>query len=291
MLMSRANRRVFGRNGIFLKIIKRHNFGEVVGWEFGWSPVGRPMMTAICYRIGPVLIDTALAHMRPQVLEMVERENIKSVLLTHYHEDHSGNAAEIKAKFKIPIYGERRTAEKLSRPYKIFPYQHLMWGAATPVEIKTLPPGAFEENGLRIVPVYTPGHSKDHTAYLFEEKGWLFSGDLYLSSQIKYFRADEKILDQINSLKKVMSLDFDALFCSHHPRPVDGKKFIAQKLQYLEDLYGKVADLAIRGMDESGIMKELHLKEDLKIKWLCFGNVSMKNIVRSVIESLLRGGA
>ena len=268
-----------------MKFVKKHEFGKVRGWEFGWSPVGHPLMTVLCYRVGPVLIDTALAHMRSAVLEMVKQEGIKAVLLTHCHEDHSGNASTIKDNCGIPLYGGEMTAEKLSRPSRILPYQHLVWGAATPVHIKILPP-VWEGFGLRFLPIPTPGHSRDHIAYLVPDEGWLFSGDLYLSSHIKYFRADERIEDQIVSLKKVLTLDFDALFCAHHPKPTKGKDFIRKKLQYLEDLYGKIAELALKGMDSATIMKTLHLQEAWGIKLLCLGNVSMENLVRSVLRSL-----
>lgn len=244
-------------------------------------------MTTICYRAGPVLIDTGLAHMRGAVLEMVEqeRDNIQAVLLTHYHEDHSGNAAAIKSRFSIPVYGSMETASKLVSSYRIFPYQHLMWGAADPVAIDFLP-DRLEGNGISFEPVHTPGHSKDHTVYLVPERGWLFSGDLYLSHQIKFFRADERIEDQIRSLKKVLTLDFKALFCGHHPQQKKGKDYITRKLQYLEDIYGSVAEQAAKGMTAPEVMKALRLKEAKMVKWICFGNVSMENMVRSVMRSL-----
>ncbi len=270
-----------------MRILKKYDFGEVQGWELGWSPVGRPLMTTICYRAGPVLIDTGLPHMRAEVLDIVssERKNIKAVLLTHHHEDHSGNAAAIKNSFNIPVHGSLETARKLARPYRIFPYQHLMWGATDPVDVAPLP-DAWENNGFCFKPVHTPGHSRDHTVYLAPERGWLFSGDLYLSHHIKFFRADERIDDQIRSLKKVRTLDFEALFCGHHPQPENGRDCIIRKLQYMEDFYGKVAGLAAKGMNASEVMKSLRLKEASMVKWICFGNVSMKNMVRSVMQSL-----
>lgn len=271
-----------------MRWIKQHDFGKVCGWELGWSPVGKPLMTTLCYRTGSVLIDTGLPHMRPEVLQIVGKSPVKAVFLTHYHEDHSGNAAAVKASFNVPVYGSGKTAEKLSRPYRIFPYQHLMWGATEPLEVEAFPEhsGKLEINGLCFTPIHTPGHSKDHTAYLVAEYGWLFSGDLYLSDRIKFFRADEKIDEQIKTLKKVLTLDFDALFCGHHPVPENGKAALAAKLQYLEDFYGKVAALAQKGLRDAEIMKTLNLKEQKFVKLLCFGNVSMKHMVRSVIRSL-----
>lgn len=272
-----------------MRIFKERHFGNVTGYELGWSPVGRPMMTCLCYRVGPLLIDTGMRHMRSAVVNMAGQTGIEAVFLTHYHEDHSGNAGALRTRFGIPVFGSEPAVQKLRRPHKIFPYQHLMWGAADPVTVDIFP-GIWKQAGFRFESVHTPGHSKDHLVYLEPNHGWLFSGDLYLAHQIKYFRADEHIDEQIGSLKKVLSLDFDALFCAHRPQPVNGKHYIRKKLQYLEDFFGQVAALAKRGMNENQIMRQLHLKEQHLIKWMCFGNVSMKNMVRSVMRSLSKTG-
>lgn len=270
-----------------MKILKKHDFGEVTGWEVGWSPAGRPIMTVFFFVIKDLMIDTGLRHMRSETINIACRNNIRNILLTHYHEDHSGNAAVISKTTGSRVYAHPLTARKLHSGYRIFPYQHLMWGKADPVEVRYAP-DLWEGQGFCLEPVLTPGHSPDHLCYYDRKNGRLFSGDLYLSARIKYFRADEHISQQITSLKKVLSLDFDALFCAHRPMARHGKAAIAKKLQYLEDFYGRVSALAEQGLDEKAIMHRLKLKEQYFIKWMCFGNVSMKNMVRSVIDSACR---
>lgn len=161
----------------------------------------------------------------------------------------------------------------------------LMWGANEPVALEDFP-GICEQSGFRFEAFATPGHSRDHMVYFEPGNGWLFSGDLYLSHHIKYFHTDEYMAEQIDSLKKVLALDFDALFCGHRPQPQNGRARIRQKLQFLEDFAGRVTELAKGGMDETAIMKALHLREQRLIKWMCFGNVSMKNMVRSTIRAI-----
>ncbi len=41
------------------------------------------------------------------------------------------------------------------------------------------------------IAVHAPGHSPDMTCYLEAERGWLFTGDLYITSKPCFFRADE----------------------------------------------------------------------------------------------------
>ena len=267
-----------------MRIYKHKPFGPVNAFELGWSPVGRPIMTVHLYIIGRVMIDTGLRHMRGAACAVARRHGVRAVLLTHYHEDHSGNAAAIKERLDIPVYASPLTCRKMEHPTRIFPYQHLMWGTADPLTPAPLPE-VFNENGFSFVPIHTPGHSKDHTVFLEPREGWLFSGDLYLSDRIKYFRADENIADQIKSLRRVLAYDFNTLFCAHRPEIVNGRQSLTRKLDYLENFYGSVAQLAGQGMDQDRIMRQLRLKEVLSIKLMCFGNVSMKNMVRSVIKT------
>ncbi len=268
-----------------MKTIKKHKFGNVYAYELGYSAVGRPLMTVNCYVVGDILIDTGQSHMSRAVLDIVKAHKISAVLLTHHHEDHSGNAAVIKKAFDIPIQAHSLTIDKMKDSYKIFPYQHWVWGATTPVRLDSFIPDFYEHENLKFQLIHAPGHSKDHSVFLEVNHGWLFSGDLYLGDRIKYFRADEKIEEQIASIRNVLSYEFDSLYCSHNPRPINGKRYLAAKLQFLEDFYGNVSILADHGLDEKKIMRQLQLKEQRMIKLICFGNVSMRNMVRSVITA------
>lgn len=181
-----------------MRFVKTYKFGDVKGYELGWSPFGHPMMTVYLYLVDDLMIDTGMAHMRREVLEITRDAGIQKALLTHHHEDHSGNAASLKDALKVTVYGH---------PY------------------------------------------------------------------------------QINSLKKILRFDFDAVLCSHHPKPANGKERIAEKLQFLEDICGGIRITWEKGYREMEIFRELGLKEQHFIKWFCFGNVSMRNAVRSPVRS------
>ena len=139
----------------------------------------------------------------------------------------------------------------------------------------------MESNRYSLVPVHTPGHSKDHMVFFEEANGWLFSGDLYLGQRIRYFRTDEKIFDQIESLKNILKLDFDALFCAHNPCPQNGKSKLKQKLQYLEDIVGQVQKLKENGFSKKAVFNRLDPKTDRSIKLMTMGNVSFANMLAS----------
>jgi glyoxylase-like metal-dependent hydrolase (beta-lactamase superfamily II) len=263
-----------------MNIFKRRQFGDIISYEAGFGPLGAPLMTVHMFLVGAVLIDTGQRNMRKTIVDALAGEKIDRILLTHHHEDHSGNAAALSRAHNVDVTGHPLTAEKMKQYYRIFPYQHLVWGKADPVAVSPLP-DKVEAGAFRLLPIHTPGHSKDHTVFLEQHRGWLFSGDLYLGDRIKYFRADEIITDQIRSLKKVLAHDFDVLVCAHNPRWEDGHRRLERKLNFLEDLYGEINGLLEKGYSPKEIIRMMRNREVRTVKLMCLGNVSFANIVRS----------
>lgn len=270
-----------------MKIHQKTDIGPVTAVELGRSPLGKPIMTTRIYLVDQILFDTGLSHCRKEVLGFVAENRVSSVYLTHHHEDHSGNAAAIKDKFSIPVSGHPITIEKMRKPLPIFPYQHFMWGASQALEVSPLPE-KIESNQFTFIPVETPGHSRDHTAYWEPNEGWLFSGDLYLADRIKYFRADEDLNDQIESLRKVLKLEFDALFCAHHPKFKKGKQHLQRKLDFLVSIREAVGHLLAQGKEHRQIIKEIGIEEPRLLRFLCWGNVRSDYIVLSAIEAVTK---
>lgn len=266
-----------------MRFCKIHQFNDgILGINSGWSLAGPPLMKVYCYIFDNIMIDTGLAHMEKEIVAIARENNVERIYLTHHHEDHSGNAAALGA-LGSEVYGHDLTRKKLEKGFPILPYQKYVWGRARPATVKGLPSEADTPSG-KIKPIPAPGHSKDHTVFFLPEKGIVFSGDLYLADRIKFFRSDEDIGLQIDSLKAVANLDFDNLLCSHNPRPQNGKRHIRAKLEFLEEFYGNVIHLWKKGLSERQILKRLRLKESYLVKYFCFGNVSMLNGVRSAVR-------
>ncbi len=268
-----------------MRYLKKKCFGEVKAYELGWAPVGRPFITVHFYIVDGICIDTAQQHMQKEVVELVKRHSVHRIILTHHHEDHSGNAACLKKECAIPVLGHPETVKKMKHPFKIFPYQYYAWGPARPVKMEMLPK-TVQSDHIHLQSIHTPGHSRDHTVFWEKNRGWLFSGDLFIAERIKYFRADEKMKDQIESLKKACCLDFDTLFCAHNPCIENGKIKLQKKLQFLEDVYGTVKRFHNQGLDMSETIEAIGMKENHMVKIFCMGNVSMKNMIRSAYSSL-----
>ncbi len=271
-----------------MNVVTRENYGPVTAYNLGFGPLGPPWMTVRCYRLGGLLIDTGQAHLRRRVLSLLASRPPGAVVLTHHHEDHSGNAAAIRKSFGPPVYGHPLTAVKMRSAFSIRPYQHYLWGRTQPLEILPLP-ALLEAAGRRLTPIHAPGHSKDHTVYLVADEGWLFSGDLFLGERIKYFRSDEDFADQIASLRQVLALDFEVLFCAHRPVLHQGRAALGRKLAFLEDLYGRISDLHRQGRGARAIVRALDPGRDLTARVLTLGNVSFGWMVRSALKSMEDG--
>ena len=75
-----------------MHIINSRQFGEIEAFQFGYGPVGRPFMSVYVYAVDGVIIDTGQSNMRKYVIEQLRNTQPHKILLTHHHEDHSGNA-------------------------------------------------------------------------------------------------------------------------------------------------------------------------------------------------------
>ena len=269
-----------------MKIVKKHPFNsQIMALELGYGIIGRPLMNVYCYLIGDTLIDCGQAKMAGEMKSFVLAHRIEQLLLTHNHEDHSGNAAMIAKTCGAAVMGHPETAHKMGHIRPILPYQHLIWGQSRAVAVSPLP-AVVASDGFRFLPIHTPGHSKDHTVYLEVQNGWLFSGDLYLGDRIKFFRSDEKIDQQIQSLQIVLQHDFESLFCAHNPVLKNGRDRLRRKLAYLEDITGAVGSLLTRGLPEKEIIRRLDHRQDRFVKFFTMGNASFANMVRSTIRAI-----
>lgn len=151
-----------------MNIIKTDYFGEVESIRLGYGPIGPPLMSVFMYVVDGLVIDTGQHHMQKYVVEQLKNKKLNQILLTHHHEDHSGNAAAIKKSHQISVCGHSLTAEKLRSSFNILPYQHYLWGKASPVDVRTLD-SPITTDRFTFIPIHTPGHSKD-LQFIFKKK-------------------------------------------------------------------------------------------------------------------------
>lgn len=268
-----------------MRIAKIHDLGAVTGFEAAIAPFGKPIKSVYLFKTGPILIDTGPSHLRQKIQTMVPKDKVNTILLTHHHEDHSGNAAALSRRCNAGIFLHPYGVAKLSKGFMILPYQHILFGKADRVNA-TACPTIVSAGNVELSAIHTPGHSKDHTVYYARNEGWLFTGDLYVGEKIRFFRVDEDINKQISSLEKVLELDFDTLFCSHRGRLTNGRTRIEKKCNYLKSFRENVQNLQQKGIGEGDIVKQLRVKNDTHLRLFTLGNISFLHMVRSALRAV-----
>ncbi len=259
-------------------IIKKIDNGLVsAGIKSGVFPL---QLIVYLYIVDGVLIDAGSANIQKMTKILLKNEKVNCVAITHVHEDHTGAAAWIKENMKIPVYINKNSIAEAMKKSDIPLYRRLVWGnrdgfVADPV------PLYIETGKYRLDVINAPGHQKDHVVYHEKNMGWLFTGDLYVSRRQVVAFKDENIGDAINSIKKILELDFDKILCGHSGVHFNGKEKFKSKLDFFLEIQEKVKTLEKEGISREEINRCLFPKKNLW-EFLSHGEWSSMNIVKSI---------
>lgn len=240
----------------------------------------------IVYRLGDTVIDTGPSNQWRHVKTFLSKQPVRQLLLTHHHEDHSGNAHRISQQFKILPKAPALAQRKLELGYKTPLLQKIVWGSPRPVKTQPLAETEYLTNGVKVVPVHTPGHAKDLTCFHIPEYGYFFSGDLFISRKLKLLRSDENLSLLLESINKVLKLDFDTLFCPHGGILEQGKQGLIDKKENILRICHDAQALFNQGLSFSEITEKVLGPEDM-ISKLSGGNFSKKNLIKEALTIAL----
>ncbi|WP_444932097.1 MBL fold metallo-hydrolase [Microbulbifer sp. SSSA002] len=238
--------------------------------------------TFIIYRLGDTIVDTGPSNQWRYVKWFVKNKPFKQLVLTHHHEDHSGNAGAIYKLTGIQPRAPKATIEILKRGFRIPPIQMLIWGKAGRAEAAPLPK-ELKFAGEKVTAIPTPGHAKDMTCYLLNDRGWVFTADLYVASHLKLLRKDESIPTLMESISKLLCYDFDTMLCPHRGVVENGKARLQAKYDYLMNLAVKARELERQGLPLNEITYRLLGRETL-MSLLSGYNFSKKNLIASCMR-------
>lgn len=241
--------------------------------------------SCIVYQIGNTVIDTGPAREWRIVRDFFQAKEIERALITHYHEDHSGNGKHFQQQLGCQVHSHAHNHDTLSNGFKLSLARKRAFGLVECFSPSELPAQVTTGNHLTLQPVHLPGHSHDMTGYFEPNEGWLFSGDLYIASKVKYMMAEEDVGQLIDSLRAALALEFDTLFCSHRGVIDDGKNALGRKLDFIVSLREEVAHLHERGLNARAITRKLLGREDAT-RLLSFNQLTKINVVRACLKSL-----
>lgn len=179
---------------------------------------------------GDVLIDTGFIGMKRALKRWLDKFNIKLVILTHAHVDHTWNAAYIKNLYKCKLALSKDDIENIdNRNIKSTPStnKHKNWTKLMNYGMKKFVPQKYKidmklnnnqtikKYGLDLKIVSLPGHTDGSIGVLY--KDYLFAGDALVNRkkqpQIAYQNQHNK--KALSSYQKIMELAPKIIFVGH----------------------------------------------------------------------------
>jgi glyoxylase-like metal-dependent hydrolase (beta-lactamase superfamily II) len=158
-------------------------------------PVSRPIDVlhlgrdrVICaYEVDGVIVDPGPASCVETLIDRLGPTEPRALLLTHIHLDHAGATGVLCRRYpKLNVYVHEVGAPHLVDPSKLLKSaarlygddMRELWGEVAPVseERITALSGGETVEGFRVA--YTPGHASHHVAYLHEDSGDAYVGDV-----------------------------------------------------------------------------------------------------------------
>lgn len=175
------------------------------------------------------IIDTGLPGSAEKIIKAVEAlgpgRMVKAIILTHYHIDHTGNAAELKAATGAQVYAHEEEAPFISgeKPLPLPPsLSRERYAAFKPVSVDRALKDGDEVFGFRVI--HIPGHTPGSMA--LHGHGMLFSGDTLNArgGSIQGTPAEYDWNRELASraVRRLLELEFDILLPGHGD-PVVGR--------------------------------------------------------------------
>lgn len=224
-----------------------------------------------------VLVDTGFPHVAADFSRFLDANTVRGVIVTHWHEDHAGNAA-LAAERGFPIAISPQTLAHLggSAAASIRFYRRFVWGIAPPVRSTIVP---FEDDALRVI--HTPGHTSDHHVVWDEERATLFSGDLFLGVKVRATFPDEHPRRLVATLRRVAALRPERMFDAHRGPVSDPTNALLAKADWLDEVITRMEAKVDAGWSDRAIRRNVLGRENA-VGLISGGEYSKLTMVRAV---------
>lgn len=259
---------------------------------------------AVCYLVDEsLLVDTgfpwARRSLRKTLIELGVVETITTVVNTHYHEDHTGNNDLLIDLCKAQVLVHRDAIPEMRFPVELRWYRSFLFGPAQLTDARSVGP-ALKTAHTKLEVIDTPGHCPGHICLFEPEKKILFSGDLYIASDLDSQLGDADGPQWIASLERVLELKPEWLFDAHGTvfEGVDAvEEQLLRKLNFLKTIRSRVHQFSIEGQYIQELTRKVFDRHGL-VDFLSFGegwlslitgsDFSRSNIVKSFLREKFR---
>jgi len=137
--------------------------------------------------IDGVIVDPGCEKTVDRVVEAMDGETPKAILLTHIHFDHAGGTGRLVERYPdVEVWVHEKGARHMIDPTRLVSsarqvfgeYFDMLWGEVVPVPEKNIRilTGGESEGPWEVA--YTPGHAKHHVSYFHAPTGTAFTGDV-----------------------------------------------------------------------------------------------------------------
>lgn len=229
------------------------------------------------YLVEGILVDTGFRHVGVELERALRTLRPRGVIVTHWHEDHAGNAPRLAA-VNMPMWMAEYTEHTLRERPQVKLYRHVVWGR--PPALRGAVP-RLDPAPLQIVA--TPGHSPDHHVVFDPRTRTLFSADLWLGIRVRVMGYDENPYEIVDSLTRVIALDPARIFDAHRglvDKPVES---LAAKRAWMQDVLGAIERRLDAGDSERAIVRSV-LGGEERTALVSQGEYARRNLVRAVAK-------
>jgi glyoxylase-like metal-dependent hydrolase (beta-lactamase superfamily II) len=229
------------------------------------------------YLIDDVLVDSGPPRARRALLDAVAAVRPRGAVVTHWHEDHAGNAPAL-AELGLPLAMHPDCEAMLRERPPIRLYRRIVWGWTARLLAPLAP---FDPAPLQVITA--PGHSEDHQIVWDPQRRILVSGDLFLGVKVRVAHDHESPRVLLTSLRRAAALEPRLLLDAHRGVVRDAAAQLRAKAEWNAETIGRIEELAGTGMDPQAIVRRLFGRESL-VGWASGGEYSRRAFVRAVLN-------
>lgn len=237
-------------------MLKIKDYGKVIEFKAARTILGKPLYPTHFFYTDGLLIDAGPSHVSREVLSALKNLPLDKIVITHQHEDHTGNCSLLEREFGIPVFAHPKAIPVLANPPEIEIYRKIMWGSLPRVEARPLD-DIISTNHYQFITIHTGGHSPDHVCFYEPRNRWLFCGDLYLGEGLTGFMVGENIVEHLTSLKKLISLKPRFLYCGLKGRLDNATERLANKYDSWWELCSRVKKMYEAKASRKQILSEV----------------------------------